>query len=183
MGDCRCTLEQKDERAFVWSSHVRQGQVTAVPLGRYFLWVGSVLLAMMFIAGWIWPSVAPAPINEVAAAREPATSANSMMLRIQSARKWPDKIVFDTSIPTIVPPPTLASATVPAAAASASATSPLEARAEMKQAAPPPKRVAKVHRRNARPAGSSWASAYPSNAPSAYPSTWASASPGWSFRW
>jgi hypothetical protein len=96
-----------------------------VPLGRYFIWVGSVLLAMIFVAGWLWPSAAPAPVNEVVAAQAPTDPANSMMLRIQSARKWPDKIVFDTSIPTIVPPaPPVVAAIAPPAATSAPAASP-----------------------------------------------------------
>ncbi len=128
-----------------------------VPLGRYFLWVGSVLLAMFFIADRVWPTAAPAPVNEVVAAQAPTDPGNSMILRIQSARKWPDKIVFDTSIPTMVPPPVVAVIAAPAepvVAPSAAAASPLEARAEMKQAvppvSPPPKRLAKVHRRNAQ---------------------------------
>jgi hypothetical protein len=189
-GDSPCKLAlfwNKSVRAHLSRCH-RQGLVE-VPLGRYFLWVGSVLLAMMFIAGWVWPSAAPvpAPAHEAVAAQGPTDPTNSMILRIQSARKWPDKIVFDTSIPTIVPPPApVVAAIVPATAPSAAAVSPLEARAEMKPAAPPasvpPKRVARVHRRNARPAVSTVASAYPQN----YPSSWASASPtapAWSFRW
>jgi hypothetical protein len=182
-------LEQKLPRAFVSLPHCLEGLVDAVPLGRYFLWVGSVLLAMFFIADRMWPTAAPAPVNEVVAARAPTDPGNSMILRIQSARKWPDKIVFDTSIPTMVPPPVVAAIAAPAepvVAPNAAAASPLEARAEMKQAvlpvSPPPKRLAKVHHRNARPVVSTVASAYPSN----YPSSWASASPAapaWSFRW
>jgi hypothetical protein len=178
-------LEQKLPRAFVSLPYCLEGLVDAVPLGRYFLWVGSVLLAMFFIADRVWPTAAPAPVNEVVAMQAPTDPGNSMILRIQSARKWPDKIVFDTSIPTMVPPPVVAAIAAPAAASEAAA-SPLEARAEMKQAvppvSPPPKRLAKVHRRNARPVVSTMASAYPSN----YPSSWASASPtapAWSFRW
>lgn len=157
-----------------------------VPLGRYFIWVGSVLLAMIFVAGWLWPSAAPAPVNEVVAAQAPTDPANSMMLRIQSARKWPDKIVFDTSIPTIVPPaPPVVAAIAPPAATSAPAASPLDARAELKQVAPPasprPKRVAKVHHRNARPADSTWAYANPG---AQRWSSWSnSPSPHWSWNW
>ncbi len=140
---------------------------------------------MFFIADRVWPTAAPAPANEVVAMQAPTDPANSMILRIQSARKWPDKIVFDTSIPAMVPPPVVAAIAAPAepvVAPSAAAASPLEARAEMKQASPPPKRLAKVRRRNPRPAVSTVASAYPQN----YPSSWASASPtapAWSFRW
>ena len=153
-----------------------------VPLGRYFLWVGSVLLALLFVADWIWPSAVPVPANEVVAAQAPTDPANSMILRIQSTRKWPDKIVFDTSIPTIVPPPAAAIA-APAVAAN-TAASPLNARAEMKQAVPPAspprKRVAKVHHRNARPAVSTLAYANPA-APH-WSSSWSN-SPHWSWNW
>lgn len=155
-----------------------------MPVVRYFLWVGSVLLAMIFIVGWVWPSADPAPVKEASASAEmPTSPANSMMLRIQSARKWPDKIEFDTSVPTIVPPPapSVLAAVVPAAVPVAAA-SPLDARAEMKQVtpAPPPKRQARVHRRSVRPTVSTWAYANPAAQP--HWSSWSN-SPHWSWNW
>jgi hypothetical protein len=119
---------------------------------------------MIFIADWVWPSAAPAPVQQASAQAE--APANSMILRIQSARKWPDKIVFDTSAPAIVPSPALpvvAAIAAPVVTATAAAATPLDARAEMKPAAPPaaPKRQARVHRRSVRPAVSTWAYANP----------------------
>jgi hypothetical protein len=144
-----------------------------------------VLLAMIFIVGWVWPSAAPAPVKQASASVE--VSNNSMMLRIHSARKWPDKIVFDTNIPTIVPPVVAATAPpAPPVVAASPEASALDARAEMKQPAPsPPKRVAKVHRRNVRPAASAWAYANPSPPQWSWSnnSSWSNSSPRNSPRW
>jgi hypothetical protein len=69
--------------------------VNKVPIGRYIALVGSLLLAMLFIANWLMPM-------------DPTLSATSeqadkQIIRIKSDRKWPEPIVFDTSAPTIVP--------------------------------------------------------------------------------
>ena len=66
-----------------------------MPIGRYIAFVGSLLLAMLFIANWLLPM-------------DPTLSATSeqadkQIIRIKSDRKWPEPIVFDTSAPTIVP--------------------------------------------------------------------------------
>ena len=77
-----------------------------MPIGRYIALVGSLLVAMLFIANWFLPM-------------EPTLSATSeqadkQIIRIKSDRKWPERIVFDTSAPTIVPqkPPAVADAPV-----------------------------------------------------------------------
>ena len=68
--------------------------VNKVPIGRYIAFVGSLLLAILFIAGWYLPM---APTQSVASREaEP-------IIRIKSDRKWPERIVFDTNAPTIVP--------------------------------------------------------------------------------
>ena len=69
--------------------------VNKVPIGRYIAFVGSLLVAMLFIANWLLPM-------------DPTLSATSEqadkpIIRIKSDRKWPERIVFDTSAPTIVP--------------------------------------------------------------------------------
>ena len=72
-----------------------------VPIGRYIAFVGSLLLAILFIADWYLPM---APTQSVTSREaEP-------IIRIKSDRKWPERIVFDTSAPTIVPqkPPVVA---------------------------------------------------------------------------
>jgi hypothetical protein len=65
-------------------------------LARYFLYVGGALLALLFIVGAVLPQAPVAP-GANSAADLPA-------IRINSDRKWPAKVIFDTSAPTIVPP-------------------------------------------------------------------------------
>ena len=67
-----------------------------MPLGRYFAFTGSLLLALLFLADWYIPKVAPATVADV----------DRTIIRIHSAHKWPEAINIDTSLPTIVPPPT-----------------------------------------------------------------------------
>jgi hypothetical protein len=79
--------------------------VNKVLIGRYIAFVGSLLLAILFIADWYLPM---APTQSVTG-RE-----TEPIIRIKSDRKWPERIVFDTSAPTIVPqkPPVVADAPV-----------------------------------------------------------------------
>jgi hypothetical protein len=70
-----------------------------MPVARYFLYVGGVLLALLFVFDATQPKLPVVDRTNV------ATTATSPVLRIQSDRKWPDKVVYDTSLPTIVPPP------------------------------------------------------------------------------
>jgi hypothetical protein len=79
--------------------------INQVPLGRYFAFVGSLLLGMLFIADWYFPSASSHTFF-----REGRV--DKSIIRIKSAHKWPEAIVFDTSLPTIVPPPLLAKAPV-----------------------------------------------------------------------
>ena len=53
---------------------------------------------MLFIADWYLPSVSSQTFF-------PEARVDKSTIRIKSAHKWPDAIVFDTSLPTIVPPP------------------------------------------------------------------------------
>ena len=61
-----------------------------MPLARYFLWVGGVLLALLFVADARLPAL---PVAEA------TTDVPSPIIRIHSERKWPDRIVFDTNAP------------------------------------------------------------------------------------
>jgi hypothetical protein len=79
-----------------------------MPLLHYFLYVGGVLLAMLFAADAYLPRL---PV----AARADADLPN-IRIRIHSDRKWPERVVYDTSHPTIIP------ATVPVTVADVSAT-------------------------------------------------------------
>jgi hypothetical protein len=69
-----------------------------MPLLRYFFLVGGALLALLFAADAYLPK---SPAVERATA-----TADLSMIRIRSDRKWPERIVFDTTQPTIMPPKT-----------------------------------------------------------------------------
>ena len=83
-------------------------------LARYFLSVGGVLLALLFVANAVVPKMPAADTNRNDADIDKA------VIRIHTDRKWPERVVFDTSIPAtivpaqtvkaeaVVPPPTLA---------------------------------------------------------------------------
>jgi hypothetical protein len=111
------------------------------------MFVGCLLVAMLFAANWIWPGEPKEPLQAMS-----AESPVEQTIRIQSAQRWPDKVVFDTSQPTIVPPPApVAAVSPPPAPPVVAANSPLEARAELKPAVQPaPKRQARA-RRHSRP--------------------------------
>lgn len=64
-----------------------------MPLARYFSYVGGVLLALLFILDAYFPKT---PADERASSDVP-------IIRIHSDRKWPERIVFETSVPTIIP--------------------------------------------------------------------------------
>jgi len=83
-----------------------------MPVVRYFLFVGGVLLALLFVSDAYLPKL---PAAESA-------NANRPVIRIHTDRKWPERVVFDTSHPTIVAAPTVANAAaVPAPATVAQA--------------------------------------------------------------
>ncbi|WP_154070765.1 hypothetical protein [Bradyrhizobium lablabi] len=70
--------------------------VVGMPLGRYFFYMGTLLLALLFLADWYMPQpAAPTARPEV----------DRTVIRLHSRDKWPERIVIDTSLPTIVPPP------------------------------------------------------------------------------
>jgi hypothetical protein len=68
-----------------------------MPLARYFLYVGGVLFTLVFILD---ACLTRLPVTESA-------HVNSPIIRIHSDRKWPERVVFDTTFPTIVPAPTM----------------------------------------------------------------------------
>ncbi len=80
-----------------------------MPIRQYFLWVGSVLLAVLFVADLLLP----APVAHSRAEIPPNERVN---LQIRSNHKWPERVVFDTAHsapsfaqahaePGLVPPP------------------------------------------------------------------------------
>jgi hypothetical protein len=68
-----------------------------VPVAKYFVFVGSALAALLLMVNWY----CPAPLAIFSDRPQIITTA---VIRIKSERKWPEKIEFDTSQPTIVPP-------------------------------------------------------------------------------
>jgi len=69
-----------------------------MPIGRYIAWVGASLLALLFVADWYQPKPLPEPAGN---------GINRPVIRIASVQQPPERIIIDTSQPTIVPPPTV----------------------------------------------------------------------------
>ena len=67
-----------------------------MPLLRYFVFVGGALLALLFVSSAYLPKMP----DEVRA----DSGFDRSIIRIHSERKWPERVVFDTNQPTIVPP-------------------------------------------------------------------------------
>ena len=64
-----------------------------MPLARYFVYVGSVLLALLFVSDACLPKL---PVIETSEPRLP-------VIRIYSEQRGPQRLVFDTRM--IIPPP------------------------------------------------------------------------------
>jgi hypothetical protein len=76
------------------------GAVLKMPLARYFFFVGAALLALLFVADASLPKL---PVTDLTNA-----AADLSIIRIQSNQKWPERVVFDTSLPAISPAQTAA---------------------------------------------------------------------------
>jgi hypothetical protein len=104
-------------------------ELPAVPIARYFMVAGSALAVLLLIAGWSLPELPPSFPDR----REISDRA---IIRIRSERKWPEKIVLDTSKPTITPPvvmdPPKAQSSVPLVPDEAPGRSNFEAITELK---------------------------------------------------
>jgi hypothetical protein len=99
-----------------------------MPLARYFFFVGGVLLALLFVVDAVLPKL---PVAD-------RTDTDLPVIRIHSDRKWPERVVFDTSIPTIIPPRTAkAEAVVPAPAPVADVSAKVRVRETFAQFVPP----------------------------------------------
>ena len=66
-----------------------------MPLVRYFFYVGGVLLALLFVVD--------ATLPKLPATERSNAAADLSMIRIYSDRKWPERVVFDTTLPTVTP--------------------------------------------------------------------------------
>ncbi len=101
-----------------------------MPIFRYFIFVGGALLGLLFAVNLALPE-APATQSVVVAGRDVP------LIRIHSDRKLPERVVLDTSQPTIVPPAVQAAAVVapqpPVRAESSSALSEMSAKARVRE--------------------------------------------------
>jgi hypothetical protein len=82
-----------------------------MPLARYFFFVGGALLALLLISDAVLPKL---PVTD-----RSETGIDLPVVRINSDRKWPERVVFDTSTPAIIPaivpaPPATTEASIPA---------------------------------------------------------------------
>src|SRR6266850_6158406 len=84
-----------------------------MPVARYFLFVGGILLALLFALDAFAP-------QQMVVAGNAAPSVDKTVVRIRSDQKLPERVVYDTSLPTIVPQPSMAAQAVAPAVAPAS---------------------------------------------------------------
>jgi hypothetical protein len=68
-----------------------------VPLFRYFFFVGVLLLVTLFVTDWYLDESPQQTFFREA-------QIDKSIIRIKSVHKWPERINFDTNLPTIVPP-------------------------------------------------------------------------------
>ena len=132
-------------------------QSVTMPLARYFLFVGGTLLALLLAVNAYLPS----PVVAEATVPDPARP----VVRIHSTQKLPERIVIDTSIPTIVPGPETARADIsPPAAVADVSTKARQAFAQLQRSdanefqrsdqrtrEPKPQRQRKIAKRNGPP--------------------------------
>lgn len=91
-----------------------------MPIVRYIVWVGTSLLALLFVANWCFLEPPQEAAHEAIA---------KPIIRIASDQHSPEPVIIDTNQPTIVPPP------MPLGNAIPDAPSPLQSYAS---AEPPP---------------------------------------------
>jgi hypothetical protein len=98
-----------------------------MPVARYFLFVGGVLLALLLAIDALFP-------QETVVASQAAPSVDKTIVRIRSDQKLPERVVYDTSLPIIVPPPAVtAQVTAPAPSAPAVASADATAQARVRE--------------------------------------------------
>jgi hypothetical protein len=100
-----------------------------MPLLRYFVYVGGALLALLLVCNAVLPQV-PLPENLTSGSDLPT-------VRIHSDRKWPERVVFDTTAPPVAAL-TVAAATPAAQPATADASAKARVRDALAQLPPGP---------------------------------------------
>jgi hypothetical protein len=106
-----------------------------MPVARYFLYVGGALLVLLLVIDAMVP-------------RDPVVASNGApvierpVVRISSIQKLPERVVYDTSLPTIVPANANVQTAVAPSAESRVRNTFAQFAPETKQAAPDPKQIA-----------------------------------------
>ena len=77
-----------------------------MPLVKYFSFVGSALVLWLLVMNWLLPGSASEPVHG---------NFERPFIRISSMETLPERVVFDTSWPSIAPPPSFTSQTLPSA--------------------------------------------------------------------
>lgn len=67
-----------------------------MPLMKYFGFVGTALVILLFGMSWCFPQPVSEPVR---------SGIDRPVIRISSVEKLPDRVDIDVSLPTIVPPP------------------------------------------------------------------------------
>jgi hypothetical protein len=75
-----------------------------MPILRYIVWVGTSLLALLFVANWFLPEPPQQAAHE--AIEKP-------VIRIASVQRPPDSVFINTDQPTTVPPPMPSESVIP----------------------------------------------------------------------
>jgi hypothetical protein len=65
-----------------------------MPVGRYFLFSGSALLSLLYLADWYLPRLAAEPAH---------SEVDRTIIRIHSEHQWPTAVAIDTNVKTINP--------------------------------------------------------------------------------
>jgi hypothetical protein len=107
-----------------------------MPLVRYFVFVGGMLLGLLFLADWYFPA-------STAATAIADNDVDRSIIRIHSRHKWPIAIQMDTRAPMPTAGPVIAEATAPDA--------PIERVRHAYAFEPPPKKTPEKSRRRAKP--------------------------------
>src|SRR5580693_7325192 len=104
-----------------------------MPLVRYFVYVGGMLLGLLFLADWYFPTSTAATVTS-------DNDVDRSIIRIHSNHKWPAAIQMDTRAPMPAVAPVMAEAAAPA---------PLVRQAYAFE--PPPQKAPEKPRRRAKP--------------------------------
>ena len=108
-----------------------------MPLVRYFVCVGGMLLGLLFLADWYFP------ISTGAATVAADNGIDRSIIRIHSSHKWPSAVQMDTAAPMPVVAPVMAEAMAPKA--------PEQRLRQAYAFEPPPQKAPEKVRRRAKP--------------------------------